>query len=277
MTELTHHQLTDFLAPLKRIGLKHGALERAARLGWVARGVLYLILGALATLAAVGEGGGLHDGAGVVRWIMDLPAGVLLVGAAAIGFAGYALYGIALLCFGDRSAHGFAAFMVRGKGAVACVVYGSLALTSVQLLMGHASSGGKSIWIASMLRQPWGQVVLGLAGVATIAFGLYQAYFGLKGKHRDEVNGQAMNEAERRSFLWIGRLGLTARGIVLGMIGYFVVRTAIESSPSSSDTAAALREMRHFGVAPLVTVAVGLAAYGILQFFYAKYRRVQLG
>ena len=280
MTELAQQPFGGLLYSLKRFGLQHGTLELAARLGWAARGVLYLILGALATLAAVGEGGGLHDGKGVVRWIMNLPAGKLLVGIAAIGFAAYAVYGVALLCVGDESARGrFAGLAARAKGAIGCLVYGSLALTSDQLLLGHSSQGdAKRMWIASLLTRPWGRVLFGLAGVLTIGFGLYQLKFGLQGKHRNEVDGQAMSAAEQRSFLWIGRTGLAARGVVLGVIGYFILRAAIEVAPGGdNNTASALREIRHMGVAPLATIAVGLIAYGLLQFFYARYRRVQLG
>lgn len=273
-------QLRGLLFSLQRIGLQQGALEAAARFGWAARGVLYLILGALATLAAVGEGGGLHDGKGVVRWLMSLPAGKLLVGIAAVGFAAYALYGAALVCFGEAGGRGkWAPIVSRAKGAIACVVYGSLAFTSIQLLLGHATEGDqKRVWIASMLMHSWGRVLIGLVGVATIGFGLYQLKFGFDGKHRQEVDARAMGETEQRSFLWIGRLGLAARGVVLGVIGYFLLHAAIAVAPAEGDnTAAALREIRGMGVAPLAIIALGLSAYGVLQFFYARYRPVQLG
>jgi uncharacterized membrane protein YidH (DUF202 family) len=215
-----------------------------------------------------------------MRWLVSLPAGKLLVGIAAVGFAAYALYGAALLCFGEEGGRGkWAPLVSRAKGAVACAVYGSLAFTSLQLLLGHASQGDdKRVWVASLLLHVWGRVVIGLVGVVTMGFGLYQLKFGVDGKHRQEVDAREMSATEERSFLWIGRLGLAARGVVLGVIGYFMLHAAIAVTPAQGeDTAAALREIRGMGVAPLAIIALGLSAYGVLQFFYARYRRVQLG
>jgi hypothetical protein len=280
MVEASKQQLHGFLLRLKRIGLRREWLETAARVGWVSRGVLYLILGALATLAAVGEGGGLHDGKGVVRWIMGLPAGTLLVALAACGFVGYAIYSAALACFGQENADGMmAAASARLKGVAGCIVYGSLTFTSVQLLLGHQEHGdNKRVWIASLLMQPWGRVLIGLVGVGVIGFGIYQCVYAISAKHRDEVNSQAMSANERQAFLWIGRMGLIARGLVFGVLGYFMLRAAIKVAPGSTSTSTsdALREIRDVGWAPLAVIALGLAAYGVLQLFYAKYRKIEL-
>lgn len=278
MVELAQTQLRGFLLRLNRFGLNRHSLATAARIGWLARGVLYFILGALATLAAVGEGGGLHDGQGVVRWVMDLPAGTLLVALATCGFAGYTLYCAALAVFGQDNADSkWAAALTRVKGAVGFLVYGSLTLTSVQLLLGHHESGGsKRVWFTALLREPWGRVVLGAIGVAVIAFGVYQCFYAASAKHREEVNGSAMTAKEKLVFLWVGRIGLTARGIVFGLVGYFILRSAIHTASSDASTSAALREIRDVGWLPLVVIALGLVAYGVLQLFYAKYRKVDV-
>jgi hypothetical protein len=250
------------------------ALETAARIGWTARGALYFILGALATLAAVGEGGGLHDNQGVVRWIMSLPAGTLLVGLAACGFAGYALYCGALAIFGQEDSP----LVARLKGGIGFLVYSSLTFTSIQLLLGHHSgSDSKKTWIAMLLAEPWGRVLIGVAGICLIGFGLYQCKYAASGKHKQEVQAGAMSTRERSAFVWIGRVGLTARGLVFAVIGYFTVRAAFKAGPSAAaGTVEALREIRNIGWVPLAVIALGLAAYGVLQLFYAKYRKIEL-
>lgn len=281
MVALAQEQLRGFLLRLKRVGLNRDTLVTAARAGWVARGVLYIILGGLATLAAVGEGGGLHDGQGIVRWIMKLPAGTLLVALSALGFAGYALYCAALLVFGQEDSDGpWASAFTRIKGAIGCIVYGSLTLTSVQLLLGHHRQGNsKEVWFVSLLHAPWGRFVIGAIGVVLIGFGLYQCVYAVSAKHREEVSVSAMGETESVAFLWIGRIGLIARGVVFGVIGFFTLRAAIMAAESgeSTTTSGALREIRDIGWLPLVIVALGLAAYGVLQLFYAKYRKIDVG
>ena len=280
MVEATKQQLEGFLLRLKRIGLSRELLETAARVGWVSRGILYLLLGALATLAAIGEGGALHDGKGVVRWVMSLPAGTVLVGLSACGFVGYAVYCAALVIFGQDNTDGaLASTFARLKGAVGCIVYGSLTVTCIQLLLGHHQQGdNKRVWISSLLMQPWGRVLVGALGVGLIGFGIYQCVYAISAKHRDEVNGQAMSTNERQAFLWVGRAGLIARGFVFGVLGYFTLRAAIKVAPASSSTSTsdALREIRDVGWAPLAVIALGLVAYGVLQLFYAKYRKIEL-
>jgi hypothetical protein len=279
MVALAQEQLRGFLLRLKRFGLNHDTLVTAARAGWVARGVLYIILGGLATLAAVGEGGGLHDGDGIVEWIMKLPAGTVLVALAGCGFAGYALYCAALLVFGEENPNGaMAAAITRLKGAIGCIVYGSLTLTSVQLLSGHHTKGDSKVWFVSLLTSPFGRVFIGAVGVIMIGFGVYQCIYAASAKHRDEVRVSAMGDKESVAFLWIGRIGLIARGAVFGVIGYFTVRAALAAATSgaSTTTSGALREIRDVGWVPLVIVALGLAAYGVLQLFYAKYRKVDV-
>ena len=120
--------------------------------------------------------------------------------------------------------------------------------------------------------------MLGIIGAAVIAFGIYQCVYAASAKHRKEVHGQAMSPRERTAFLWIGRAGLIARGVVFGVIGYFMLRAAIKAAPggTSTSTSDALREIRDVGWVPLAVIALGLVAYGILQLFYAKYRKIEL-
>src|SRR5690242_14728410 len=68
------------------------AFELFARAGFVARGVIYAIIGVLAVKVALGAGGKTTNQQGALRTIAHQPFGKFLLVAVAIGLAGYSLW-----------------------------------------------------------------------------------------------------------------------------------------------------------------------------------------
>ncbi|HEX7958198.1 MAG TPA: DUF1206 domain-containing protein, partial [Pyrinomonadaceae bacterium] len=66
-------------------------IERLARFGYAAKGVVYVLVGALAALAAFG-GGGPTDSRGALTQVVRQPYGRALLAVVAAGLAGYALW-----------------------------------------------------------------------------------------------------------------------------------------------------------------------------------------
>lgn len=268
---------------LQRYGIDRRKIELAARCGWAARGALYLLLGGLAVMAAVGEGGGLHDGKGVMQWVLSLPMGQVLVGLAGLGFAGYAIYRIITAITGpdeDDDASAMKRVAARVHSLITAGIYGSLAVAAVQLLMGEQSSGsdGKRFWIAQALQQSWGPALIGAIGVGVMVFGLWQFKHAATDNHEENVRSGAMSRREKQMFVWVGRIGYSARGVVMLIIGYFTLRAALHASPDESKGVdGALQQIGQAGWLPLAAIALGLIAYGVLQLFYARYRKVEVG
>jgi hypothetical protein len=69
-----------------------GRIAWIARSGYVARGVVYLIVGGLAVLAALGSGGETTDSKGALRTIIQQPFGQVLLGLVALGLVSYAVW-----------------------------------------------------------------------------------------------------------------------------------------------------------------------------------------
>src|SRR6187402_3331420 len=67
-------------------------LELLARLGFSAKGVLYGVVGLLAFLAAIGEGGRITDSDGALRAIVRQPFGHTMLLILAVGLFGYAAW-----------------------------------------------------------------------------------------------------------------------------------------------------------------------------------------
>lgn len=128
-----------------------------------------------------------------------------------------------------------------------------------------------------MLGWPGGQVIVGIAGLVLLGVSLYQLYEALSGSFAQENKTEQMDAAERHTFTWVGRLGLSARAVVFGLVGYFVLRTAIDYKPTKAvGVNGALIRLQHQPLGPwlLGLVALGLLTFAAFCVFEARYRRL---
>jgi hypothetical protein len=74
-----------------------------------------------------------------------------------------------------------------------------------------------------------------------------------------------------------GRIGLTARALVFALVGYFLLRTAIDYDPNRAvgvDGALASLHREPLGQWLLGLVAVGLVTFAVYSLLEAAYRRL---
>jgi hypothetical protein len=86
-----------------------------------------------------------------------------------------------------------------------------------------------------------------------------------------------MDSPERGLFLGLGRIGLSARGVVFALIGYFLVRTAFDFNPKSAvGVDGALSRLHHQAFGPWLVglVAVGLLIFAAFSLLEARFRRL---
>jgi hypothetical protein len=254
-------------------------ITRLGRLGYVARGSVYLVVGLLAALAAIGWGGAVTDSQGALTTILAQPLGGVLLALVALGLFGYALWR-AIQCFADTEGKGGEAkgLAVRFGYLVSGVIYGALGLSAIQLLRGVGGGGDDAqAWTARLMEQPAGRWLVALVGAIIVGVGLYQLYKGISKRFCEELRTGEMSEVERR---WAERLGLfghVAHGVVLGIVGGFVLLAALRYDPSEArgiEGALAALLNRPFGPWLLGAVALGLVAYGVYNMFEARYRQM---
>jgi hypothetical protein len=256
-----------------------------ARFGYAAKGVVYIIIGVLAGLAAFNQKGGrTTDSTGAFEEIIFRPYGQVLLGAIAVGLAGYALWCM-MQAFKDTEHKGSntKGLIIRLGYGVAGLIHGGLAFSAAQLIVGSGSRyrGEESSkeWTAILLAQPLGQWLVGAIGVGIIVVAIIQIFQAYTAKFREELE---RHEMSARAELWAiraGRIGIAARGIVFGVIGVFLMLAAFHANPNEArGLSGALRsiEQRPFGPWLLAIVALGLVAYGIYMFVLTRYRRIIL-
>lgn len=252
--------------------------EWLARSGFVARGLIYGIIGILAIQVALGVGGTTTNQQGALKTIARQPFGRILLILVAIGLAGYALWRLlhALLGRGpETSDNGFDRVAALGSG----IVYAGLCAIAVEILVGSGSggSGNASKTTAGILGWPGGTWLVGLAGAILIGIGLYQGYRGL---NKDFLKDSKTEQMSARMRYWIERIGSfghLARMVVFGLVGVFLIKAAIDYNPKNAVSLdGALAKLAHASYGPFLLglVAAGLIAFGAYSLSDARYRRI---
>lgn len=255
-----------------------------ARLGYGARGVVYLVVGWLAIQVALGSGGDATSKKGALTEIAQQPFGQVMLGIVAFGLFAYTLWRL-VQSIKDPEGKGNDAkgIITRISYTVSGLTYAGLGIVAVQIIVNSlASSGGgssKEDWTAKLLAQPFGQWLVGIFGLiifGVAAYQFYQSYSGnfMKMFKPRELSLTAQNWIER-----VGRTGYAARGVVYIIIGGFLMQAAISHDASEAGgLAQALSTLAQQPYGPwlLGLVAAGLFGFGIYSLVEAGYRRINV-
>jgi hypothetical protein len=142
---------------------------------------------------------------------------------------------------------------------------------------GGSGGGSPSRATAGVLGWPGGPVLVAIAGGAFIAICLYQIYDAVRGGFAESAKLGEMSERERRTYMAVGRVGLTARSLVFGIVGYFLLRAGISYDPHDAvgiDGVLARVHREPLGPVLLALVAAGLVVFACYSLFDARYRRL---
>ena len=248
------------------------------RAGLVARGVVYAVVGVLALKLALGDGGKTTSQQGALKTVAQQPFGKFLLIALAIGLGGYAIWRLTRAALGhgrEESDSGFdrVAALVSGIG------YGALCVTAIAILAGAGGGGSSSPKKATggVLDWPAGPVLVAIVGGIFIGVGLYQVYKGLAGKFLETSKTHEMPDSVEMPFTALGVLGHVARGAVFTLIGYFLIKAAIDYDPKKAvGLDGALRKVEHASYGPLLLgiVAGGFIMFALYSMADARYRKV---
>ncbi|WP_037676774.1 DUF1206 domain-containing protein [Streptomyces griseus] len=260
---------------------KGSVTEGAARAGFTARGVIYLLVGVLALQIAFGDNGEQADRRGALAEIAQKPFGAVLLWALGIGLVGMAVWRLSEALFGSTGKDGHKA-RKRLLSLLRCAFYAFVAYSVLEFAAGSGSGGGSSDEqskdvTAEVLQWPGGQWLVALAGIGIVVAGVWIAVQALRRAFHDKLKLGAMSPRTRRMVDVTGVGGGTARGVVFAAAGAFAVRAAVEYEP---DKAKGLDDtLRTFAATPvgpwlLVLVAVGIVMFGLFSFAMARWRRV---
>jgi hypothetical protein len=250
-------------------------LQRLGRLGLVARGLLYAVVGVLAFNVARGSSRQ-ADRQGALRAVGGTTVGRWLLVLVAVGFAGYALWRLAeaTLRPGDR---GVAS---RLASAARAVLYTGFCVTTLSFVVTQHSENAdrrEQDVTAHVLGWPGGRYVVGAAGLALIAVGVGNAWRALTGHYRKHLKEEEIPRATLRWLKPVAYAGLAARMVAFCLVGAFLVQSAVTYDPRKAhglDGALRVVARTAYGEPLIVLVGIGLVAFGGWCWVQARYRDV---
>ncbi|HEU0012123.1 MAG TPA: DUF1206 domain-containing protein [Longimicrobium sp.] len=262
--------------PWARAVARAGA--NAGRAGYVAKGTLYCVVGGLAIDAGVRPYDVLAGARGAVVAVRRQWMGQAVVGVLAAGLAAYVFWQLVQAVLDPlRRARGVRGMGFRAVCVVSAALYGALALQGARLLAGETVAAEQRrravMWMRAVLAQPMGRWALLAMGLAVLAYAARQLVGAWRGPARS-LDLSGVSERARRRLVWLAGAGLAARGIVAGIIAWFILRACVLYDPSELvGVAGALRVLREHEHGPtlLVLMGAGLVAYGVLQVLRARY------
>jgi Domain of Unknown Function (DUF1206) len=258
--------------------VQSSGFELLSRAGFVARGLIYAIIGILALKLAFGHGGKLTDQKGALHTIAHQPFGKLLLTLVAIGLGGYSLWRLVRAGIGhgrEGSDSGFDRIAALASG----IAYGAMCALAIELLLGAGggSAGNVKKSTAGVFGWPAGTWIVGIVGGVMIGVALYQGYRGITKKFLDESKVEEMGPEMKKWISRLGTFGHLARMVVFGLVGVFLIKAAIDYKPSKAvglDGALAKIVHNSYGPFLLGIVATGLIAFAVYSLSDARYRRI---
>jgi hypothetical protein len=243
-------------------------VRRAARAGFVATGLVHLMIAWIAAQLALGGGKRSADQTGALRALAGNPVGGPVLVVAAVALVALALWLVVEAVVASRDAGD------RVKRIGRALVYGALAWTSIRVLMGSAPSSRKQSqsFTADVMRHTGGKVVIVALGLVVLGIGAYHVFNGVRTRFLKDLN-----KNPGRWAVLAGRLGYVAKGVALAIVGVLFVSAAVRSKPSEAgglDAALHALLAQPFGWVLLLAVAVGLACFAVYSFARAKYGRL---
>ncbi|MBA3747066.1 MAG: DUF1206 domain-containing protein [Solirubrobacterales bacterium] len=150
----------------------------------------------------------------------------------------------------------------------------------MKILVGVSSSGGANSpkkTTGGVLDWTGGTLIVGVVGAILIGVALYQGYKGVSKKFLEDSKTREMTRQVKRAFTALGVFGHLARMVVFGLVGYGLVKAAIDYDPKSAiGLDGALSTVSHQSYGPLLlgVVAAGLIGFALYSIADARYRKI---
>jgi hypothetical protein len=253
------------------------AAHLLARAGLTARGVIYLLIGWVALLVALGHSSREADQQGALQLLAGKPYGLASLWLLGIGFAAYALWRLGEAAFGVAGEPNGAGPRLISLGRA--VIYTGLAYLTFMIISGtrRSQSRQQQDMTATVMRQTEGRWLVGVAGLIVVVIGLVLVSQGARRTFVKYLRTAQMSPRTRRVVEVLGVTGTVSRGLVFTLAGALVIDAAVTHQASQSggiDRALLTLRNQPFGEFLMLLAALGLAVFGVYGLCEARWRKV---
>lgn len=262
----------------------NSTVKNIARTGFIAKGMVYGIIGILTFMSAFNMGGQKAGKLQVLEFLDRQTIGNVLLILIALGLACYAAWRFIQSVSDPENigtdTKGKAKRVVFFKSGL---LYLGLAVLAVMRVIGSGGSGASggasnsSAQNSSFLASETGLVLLGIGGAAIAIAGIFQFIKAYKNDYTKKFELTSLSDEKKRETIRkTAKFGLSARGVIFLILGYFALQAALSSDPSEIKTTTevfSFIQNSSYGAWLLGIVAAGLIAYAVYMFLMGKYRR----
>jgi hypothetical protein len=263
--------------------VRHPVTKRLAQWGFYSKGFLFIIIGLLGVMVAIGEREGkITAPAGALATIAMLPYGKVLLILFVIGAIGQAIWNILRgVADVDEAGKGIKGIFTRSIAVGVGIFYLSLAYAALSLLItSQTAYNDETIprtLTAIILLLPLGSILMVLIGLGVMGAGAHEFYSGVSGNFKKNFHLYKVESQDQKYITLLGILSFTARALIFVLIGYFFIMAAINYNPNEAvglDGALKALAQTYYGKTVLFVTATGLICHGILSLYEARYRRI---
>lgn len=248
-------------------------IKTTAKAGYIAKGVVYALTGALSLSAAFGSGGQNAGKLQVIEFLEKQAFGKVILALLGLGLVCYAIWRF-MQSIQDPEGIGSdtKAIIKRISFFISGVVYLGLGIFAIVEIFKQntGGSGGSSFLTGDMRKYAFIAV-----GAALAIKGVYQFIKAYKGDFLKKFNIKSISsEKRRKSIKTFGYSGLVSRGIVVCIIAYILLKTGMSGGSGEAKGTSEALSMLQQNTSPWIfgIIAAGLIGYGLYMFAMAKYR-----
>jgi hypothetical protein len=260
-------------------------LSVIARLGFAAKGTIYLMVGGLAMAFAVGFTRQPEDTRGAIEVVARQPFGAVALGLLALGLVSYGLWNV-VQCVLDpeRVGRDWIGQALRVIFGLSAVVNGFLAwqIAGVALGQGWEGEGGDAAvqsWTSRALAWPGGRVLVLIAATVMAGIAVSLVVRLARGKYIHLFAEKELAKTGSRlvkTCAWFGFLG---QAVVAILIAWFLWRAGLHAEPSEAGgftKALSTLLQQPYGRGLLGLTAIGVVMQGVYIWLMVPYREIRV-
>lgn len=260
-------------------------LRWSARIGMLAGGAIYLLIGGLALAGAFDSAQHPSGSIGAMSKLERFPLGHVMLPLLAAGLLAYVMWQLILTVLDPECTKGrwtikrlALRFHHLWSAALHCLLVG---LAAWQMFdSGGVGGQGQTQrqLVALALHFGGGRWLIGGIGAGIVGFALVQ--WAMACRPQKVTRMELADSVLRLPILGLLVLGYLSRGVLFALIGALLLHAAWRNDPDqAAGISGALQWLRQQSLGPwlLGTLAVGLIAFGLAQLAEARYREIRVG
>jgi heme/copper-type cytochrome/quinol oxidase subunit 2 len=243
--------------------------------GCISTGIIYVAVGVIAILSFLKLKHGGADESSLLVFLHRSIVGSILIWIILIGTICYIIWRI---YESIKDPYGYGANMkgrlLRLAIALSVIPDLLIAYTAIATLLGSnkTTESGQPIeerkLVSELLGEDWGSTVIVVVGIVVSVTAIVQLVYGISNGYKERLNTQHLNFVMRKVVHGLAWFGYTARGFVLGIIGYYLMKAGVEEDAQfvvNTDKAFDFIG-DHVGHVYFILIAAGTICYGLFMF-----------